>query len=290
MTKTVLITGCSSGFGREAARQFRDKGWNVVATMRNPTAWTEPGADNVLVLPLDVTDEVSIDLAVDRSVEHFGRLDCVVNNAGQAIVSVIESTPLDYVRRMFETNFYGVARVMQKVIPYFRGVGGGRFVTIGSSSAIAPEPLCAFYSASKFAVEGFIEAARYELSPFEIVLKLVEPGFVKETSILGTTLETAKELPIPNAYKDYFDATLHGFLSDMPYRFATEREVAANIVAAAEDSTNTFRFTVGEDAHASAFMRRETSEPVYDSWSRVKYGGDFASAANTYFDLRAAKN
>ena len=169
-------------------------------------------------------------------------------------------------------------------------MSGGRIVKVGSSSAIAPEPLCAFYSASKFALQGFIEAARYELSPFDIVLKLVEPGLVKETGILGAALETAKELLIPPHYKGYFDATVHAFLSEIPYRFASEREVAASIVAAAEDSTDTFRITVCADAHASTFMRRETSESVYDSWSRVKYGGDFELPANTYFRLKAAKN
>lgn len=286
MTKSVLITGSSSGFGKAAALKFRERGWRVAATMRDPSRWQEAADPDLLLLPLDVGNEASVSAAVDQAIAKWGKIDCVVNNAGQAVVSVLETTPIEVARGIFDTNLFGVIRVMQRVLPHFRAVGGGRFVNLGSSSAIAPEPLMSVYSASKFAAEGLAEAARYELAAFNVTVKLVEPGFVKETNILASTLENAKAAPVPAAYRQYYDKMITDFLGEMPYRFATEAEVAAAIVAAASDETGQFRFVVGEDAEASAHMRRATSEPVYDAWARGKYTGHFTEAAEHYWKLR----
>ena len=289
MAKTVLITGCSSGFGRSAALQFRQEGWRVAATMRDPSAWSDARSDALMVLPLDVESDASVDAAIDATLAHFGTLDCVVNNAGKATASVFEATSIDAAKQIFETNVFGVMRVMQKVLPHFRAVGGGRFVNVGSASAISPDTLMSIYGASKWAAAGLAEGLRYELTQFGVDLKLVEPGFVGETKFLQNTLDNGKATIVPDAYRDFFDAALRAFFEDTPFTFATIEQVAQTIVAAATDDTGTFRFVVGEDARASAFMRRSTSEDAYDGWAWLRHQQGAAAGAERYRSLARAQ-
>ena len=123
--KTVLITGSSSGFGRAAALLFRETGWKVAATMLNTDEWKKAEtSDDILVLPLNVEHLESIKSAVDRTITHFGKIDCVVNNAGRGMFSVFEATPIEAARALFETNVFGVLQVTQAVLPHFRSNGG----------------------------------------------------------------------------------------------------------------------------------------------------------------------
>jgi NAD(P)-dependent dehydrogenase (short-subunit alcohol dehydrogenase family) len=272
MRKTVLITGCSSGFGKAAALQFRDADWNVVATMTNTGAWSEPGSENVLVLPLDIRDDGSIGAALARAIDHFGRVDCVVNNAGMGLFSVFEATPMETVRALFETNVFGAMRVMQAVLPHFRDNGGGRVVNVSSSSAIVPEPLLSVYSASKWAVDGFTESVRHELATQNIVVKLVEPGLVKETNFVQRALETSQAVPVPPTYRAYADQIAQMYLGPSPFRLSTATDVADAIFTAAADDTDQLRYNVGEDSRTLAHMRRETSEAEYNAWTLARSG------------------
>ncbi len=272
MRKTVLITGCSSGFGKAAALRFRDADWNVVATMTNTGAWSEPGSENVLVLPLDIRDDGSIGAALARAIDHFGRVDCVVNNAGMGLFSVFEATPMETVRALFETNVFGAMRVMQAVLPHFRDNGGGCIVNVSSSSAIVPEPLLSVYSASKWAVDGFTESVRHELATQNIVVKLVEPGLVKETNFIQRALETSQVVPVPRTYRAYADQIAQMYLGPTPFRLSTAMDVADAIFAAATDDTDQLRYNVGEDSRTLAHMRRETSEAEYNAWTLARYG------------------
>ncbi len=272
MRKTVLITGCSSGFGKAAALRFGDAAWNVVATMTNTEAWSEPPSENLLVLPLDIRDDVSIRVALARSIERFGRVDCVVNNAGMGLFSVFEATPIETVRALFETNVFGAMRVMQAVLPHFRGNGGGRIVNVSSSSAIVPEPLLSVYSASKWAIDGFTESVRHELATQNIVVKLVEPGLVKETNFIQRALETSQVVPVPPTYRAYADQIAQMYLGPSPFRLSTAMDIADAIFAAATDDTDQLRYNVGEDSMTLAHMRRETSEAEYNAWTLARYG------------------
>ena len=289
MTKVVLITGCSSGFGCAAALRFRQAGWRVAATMRDPSVWADERSNELIVLPLDVESDLSIESAVDEALAHFGRLDCVVNNAGKGTASVFEATSIDMAKRIFETNVFGVMRLIQKVLPRFRAAGGGRFVNVGSASAISPDALMSVYGASKWAMAGLTEGLRYELAQFGIDLKLVEPGFVAATKFLENTMENGKSTAIPDAYRTFYDAALHAFFSETPYTFATVEEVAETIVAAAEDDTGAFRFVVGDDARASAFMRRSTSEQAYDGWAWLRHQSGPIAGAERYRALQQAQ-
>ena len=171
--QTVLITGCSSGYGLETARYFHAQGWNVVATMRTPRAGLLPASDRMRVLALDVTSPESIAAALEAS----GRLDALVNNAGIGAVGVFEAMPMATVRELFETNTFGVMAMTQAVIPQFRARRSGVVVNVTSSVTLAPMPLAAAYTASKMAIEGFTGSLAHELGSFDVRVKLVEPGY-----------------------------------------------------------------------------------------------------------------
>ncbi|RZJ32510.1 MAG: SDR family NAD(P)-dependent oxidoreductase [Brevundimonas sp.] len=158
--QTVLITGCSTGFGRETALEFLDKGWTVVATMRDPTASTLPAAGHLQVLPLDVTDPDSVAAAVAAA----GPVDVLVNNAGIGWLNAVEGTPMETVRRVFDANLFGAIAMMQAVLPGMRARGSGAIVNVGSSSTYKPLPLLSVYRASKAALNALTESADLELA------------------------------------------------------------------------------------------------------------------------------
>ncbi len=171
--KTVLITGCSSGYGLETARHFHAQGWNVIATMRTPREDVLPRSERLRVLALDVTKPESIAAALEAS----GPIDVLVNNAGIGVVGAFEATPMTTVREVFETNTFGVMAMTQAVLPQFRARRSGVIVNVTSSATLAPMPLVAVYTASKMAIEGFTGSLALELEAFNVRVKLVEPGY-----------------------------------------------------------------------------------------------------------------
>ncbi|MGB7149027.1 MAG: SDR family NAD(P)-dependent oxidoreductase, partial [Terriglobales bacterium] len=148
--KTILITGCSSGYGLESARYFLSRDWNVIATMRTPREDALPRAQSLRILSLDVTDEKSIAAAIKAA----GPIDVLVNNAGIGVVGAFEATPLSHIRKVFETNTFGVMAMTQAVIPQMRERRSGVIVNVTSSTTLAPFPLAAAYTASKQAILG----------------------------------------------------------------------------------------------------------------------------------------
>ena len=173
---TVLITGCSTGFGREIATRFMAEGWHVVATMRDPAASTLPASKNLRVLPLDVTDAESI----RKAVADAGAVDVLVNNAGIGWLNAVEGTSMEVVRRIFETNTLATIAMMQAVLPGMRKRGAG--VIVSSSVTIKPLPLLSVYRASKAAVNALTEAAALELAPFGVRVAAILPGSAPTTS------------------------------------------------------------------------------------------------------------
>ncbi|KOC92401.1 SDR family oxidoreductase, partial [Winslowiella iniecta] len=176
--KTVLITGCSSGYGLETARYFLAQGWKVIATMRTPQEGLFPESSNLRILPLDVTQADSIKRALDAA----GPIDVLVNNAGIGLFGAFEATPISSVRDIFETNTFGVMAMCQAIIPQFRQRRTGTIVNVTSNVTLAPFPLVACYTASKTAIEGFTESLELELKNFDVRVKLVEPGYGPTTS------------------------------------------------------------------------------------------------------------
>ncbi len=180
MDKVVFITGASSGIGFHTAKLFQSKNWKVAATMRTPDAAVE--LNNIVDLAcfkLDVTDADSIKTAVADILERFGRIDAVVNNAGYGLLGPFEAASPEQAERQFQTNVFGLFNVCREVIPYFRTQKRGTIVNISSLGGRVAFPFSSLYNATKFAVEGFTESLQYELEPFNIRVKLIEPGPIK---------------------------------------------------------------------------------------------------------------
>jgi NAD(P)-dependent dehydrogenase (short-subunit alcohol dehydrogenase family) len=177
MKKTVLITGCSSGFGRLAARTFSEKGWNVIATMRSPEKETElTKLADVLVARLDVTDADSIKKAVEEGLARFGAIHVLVNNAGYGGHAVFEQASDQAIRSMYETNVFGVMNVSRAVLPLMRQQKEGRIINVTSMAGMMSAPTVSVYSSTKHAVEGLTEGMAFEYEPLGILVKSVLPG------------------------------------------------------------------------------------------------------------------
>ena len=242
---TVLITGCSSGYGLETARHFHDQGWTVVATMRTPRADLLPRSDRVLVLPLDVTREESIAAALRAS----GPVDVLVNNAGIGVVGAFEATPMATTREVFDTNTFGVMAMTQAVVPSFRARRSGVVVNVTSSVTLTPMPLAAVYTASKMAIEGFTASLAFELGAFDVRVKLVEPGYAPTTRFAANGGSRMDGL-IPEVYAPFAAPIFAAFAE--PAAMTTERDVAEAVYRAATDTSGQLRFPAGPDAVALA--------------------------------------
>ena len=243
--KTVLITGCSSGYGLETARHFHAKGWTVIATMRTPSPDLLPASERMRILPLDVTKPDSIAAALAEA----GRIDVLVNNAGVGVVGAFEATPMAHVRRVFETNTFGVMAMVQAVIPQFRARRAGTIVNVTSSVTLAPMPLAAAYTASKQAIEGFTGSLAHELGHFGVAVKLVEPGYAPSTRFAQNTPVPVADLT-PAAYGDFAAPIFAAFAT--PSVVTSEQDVADAVYRAATDTSGRLRFPAGADAVALA--------------------------------------
>lgn len=263
MTKTILITGCSSGLGKMTARHFAENGWNIVATMRRPEPeLADQYPDRILVCALDVADPESIEAAIQAGVDRFGGLDAVVNNAGITMVSIFEATPADAIRQIFETNVFGIMNVIRTAVPHLRRRGGGTVVNVGSGVGIAAMPLLSLYSASKQAVEGLSESLSYELSSQNIKVRLVQPGAMRSTNFTATGMAASQAAPVPESYRPYFDHMLQSMIN-YPFASTQEQSVVEAIYAAAIDPTDRLRYQVGPDVEEYARLRWSTSEDEY---------------------------
>jgi NAD(P)-dependent dehydrogenase (short-subunit alcohol dehydrogenase family) len=200
-TPVVLVTGASSGIGRATVSACAARGWSVAATMRQPDAAGDLAAlPGVVVLSLDVTSADSVESAVATTVATFGRLDVVVNNAGYAIDGVFEGADDATIRRQFETNVFGLMRVTRAAIPVMRRQQGGTIVQVASMGGRVTFPLYSVYHGTKWAVEGFSESLAFELRPFGIRMRLVEPGAIR-TDFYGRSREPIGA-PIGAGYDD----------------------------------------------------------------------------------------
>lgn len=242
---TVLITGCSSGYGLETARYFHSQGWSVIASMRTPREGILPTSERLRVLALDVTRPESIAAALEAS----GPIDVLVNNAGIGGIGAFEATPLATAREIFETNTFGVMAMTQAVLPQFRARGSGVVVNVTSSAVLAPMPLVAVYTASKTAIEGFTGSLAHELEGFGIRVKLVEPGYAPTTQF-GQNMGVSVDAFVPEAYMPFAHASLASVSQSA--MVTTAFDVAEAVWHATNDTSGQLRFPAGPDAVALA--------------------------------------
>ena len=239
--RTVLITGCSTGFGKLAAKTFRANGWNVVATMRSPEKETDlVGLDGVLVTKLDVKDPESIDAAFERGIADFGAIDAVVNNAGYGSNALFEQSPDESVRDIYETNVFGLMNVMRRALPAMRERGAGCVVNVTSMAGLMGLLGNSVYSSSKFAVEGLTEALALEYKPLGIRIVSVAPGAYLTTAFGDNTdnyIETGDPQLVEHSEKlrDHFAAIVSGGkpqdpqeVADRIYECVTADDVAVH--------------------------------------------------------------
>ncbi len=245
-TPTVLITGCSSGFGLATARLFLDEGWHVVATMRTPRADLLPASDRLRVLSLDVTDAESI----RRCVAEAGEIDALVNNAGIGVLAPLEGIAMASAREVFETNVLGTIAMTQAMLPQFRARRAGVVVNVTSSVTLRPLPLLSVYTGSKAAVNAFTESLALELAPFDVRVRIVLPGRSPETSF-G---DNARQRMAGSAHEAYADFTQRVFAAvrDTSSPVTHAQDVAEAVWRAVTDPAAPMRLPAGADAVALA--------------------------------------
>ena len=243
--KTVLITGCSSGYGLETARYFHEQGWNVIATMRTPRPHLLPASDRLHVIELDVTNSTSITAALQAS----GPIDVLVNNAGIGLFGAFEATPMAIARDVFETNTFGVMAMTQAVLPQFRARRSGLVINVTSSVTLAAMPLVAVYTASKTAITGFTESLAHELADFNVRVKLVEPGYGPNTRFTENGGSRMQGL-IPEPYSPFAQRIFAALAQ--PAAVTKASDVAEVVWQAANDRSGRLHFAAGPDAVALA--------------------------------------
>jgi NAD(P)-dependent dehydrogenase (short-subunit alcohol dehydrogenase family) len=262
MAQNVFITGASSGIGRATALRFQQAGWQVVATMRRPEKETElTQLKNVKVLPLDVTEVASVRKAVQQSIDAFGGIDAVINNAGYGLMGPFEAATQEQIDRQFTTNVYGVMNVVREVLPHFRERRQGVIVNNTSIGGRIALPTASLYVSSKFAVEGFSEALAYELRELGIQVKIVEPGAVA-TDFFGRSMDQAYNSALTD-YNPTLEKVQAVFSSEEFMAGASQPEQIAEVMfTAATDGSDQLRYIAGEDAKAwwSQFRQHEEAD------------------------------
>lgn len=268
MSKTVLITGASSGLGRATAQRFLDEGWNVVATMRSLQNNPFETSDRLMVTPLDVTDSKSIATAIDAAIERFVNIDVLVNNAGFGAFGPLESSSMDTIRRQMDVNVFGVLETTKAVLPLFRERGAGVIINVSSTSGRTTFPFGVLYHASKYAIEGATEALQYELAPLGVRVKLVEPGSIN-TDFAGRSLVFSND-PAIEAYQPLIGSAMPTYANFAELGSEPE-QIATVIYTAATDDTSTLRYIAGDDAQKFLADRAAMSDDAYFASIRSKF-------------------
>ncbi|MFL6634038.1 MAG: SDR family oxidoreductase [Massilia sp.] len=243
--KTVMITGCSSGFGLEIARHFLERDWHVIATMRTPRTDLLPASSRLRIVALDVTDADSIDAAIAAA----GPVDALVNNAGVGVIHPLEAVSMDTARAVFDANTIGTIAMTRAVLPAMRARRAGVIVNVTSTVTLAPLPLLSVYTASKAAVNAFTESLALELAPLGIRARLVLPGRAPGTRF-GENARALMQGGAPAEYAPLLDEVFRGMRVPGPVTQA--RDVAQAVWRAVTDPAAPMRIPAGDDAEALA--------------------------------------
>ena len=253
MKNTILITGTSSGIGKETAKYFAEKGWNVAATMRRPEEEKElTNFKNIKVYKLDVTDNSSIKDAIQSAINDFGSIDVVVNNAGCAAYGVFEKATDTQLRELFDINLFGVFNVIREILPHFRSKGKGRIINITSMSGWITFPLFSAYHATKWSLEGFTESLHFELKPLGIKVVNVVPGAF-DTNIYHKIVQFKNENI--KGYDEYEKACMENLQKSF-VNLPGPLLAAKVIWKAANSNSNKMRYIAGNDAKMFITLRK----------------------------------
>ena len=275
--QVALITGSSSGIGFETSLLLARNGIYTYATMRNLARSqeildiTKKECLPLKVLALDVTDEKSTQKAIDMVMSEQNRIDIIVNNAGYSLVGALEQISMDEIKEEFETNFFGIIKLIQKVLPQMRKQQSGRIINISSLAGRIGLPIASAYVSSKFALEGLSESLKYEVQDFGIYVILIEPGVIKTNFIknlkIGKQVITTENSDVntSSAALPYTDITQKRISAFKP-RFekgSSPKEVADTILEAVTSDKPRFRYIVGQDASKLMDIRKNTSDEEF---------------------------
>jgi NAD(P)-dependent dehydrogenase (short-subunit alcohol dehydrogenase family) len=273
----ALITGSSSGIGFETSLLLARNGIYTYATMRNPSNSqeildiTKKECLPLKVLTLDVTDEKSTQKAADMVMYEQNRIDILVNNAGYSLVGALEQISMDEIKEEFETNFFGIIKLIQKVLPQMRKQRSGRIINVSSLAGRIGLPIASAYVSSKFALEGLSESLKYEVQDFGIYVILIEPGVIKTNFIknlkIGKQVITSENGDVNTSSADlpYADISQKRISAFKP-RFekgSSPKEVADTILEAVTCDKPKFRYIVGQDASKLMEIRKNTSDEEF---------------------------
>ena len=270
MAKTMLITGASSGIGKEAAKVFAADGWNVVATMRSPDKEQDlVHSDNLMLTQLDLQNAASIQEAVGQTLKKFGRIDLLVNNAGYGQYGLLEEVTSEKIRRQFETNVFGVIELMRASLPTMRRQRSGMIINVSSGGGIYGVPAMSIYSASKFALEGFSEAVSYELASQNIVVKLIEPhGGVTATNFNARVAEDSGDVRAVADYDQFKADMREAYSRTAAASSISSRDVALEIYKAATDESRRLRYFIGVDSRGFLNAKQTLRDQQYIEFMR----------------------
>jgi len=274
-SKAVLITGCSTGIGAETARHLAQGGWNVYATARKPETLTALESAGCKTLALDVTDETSMQAAVDAVIEAEGAVGILINNAGYSQSGAVESIELDSIRRQFETNVFGLIRMSQLCLPGMRDQGWGRIVNIGSMGGKVVFPGGGIYHATKYSVEAISDATRFEVRGFGVDVVLIEPGLITTefAAAASTSLDegTAANGPYAKFNKFVGKMTVGAYEGPMAKLGGGPDAVAKVIDKALTSKRPRPRYTVTPSAKLTIAQRKLVTDRAWDRLMRSQY-------------------
>ncbi|ANZ38018.1 short-chain dehydrogenase/reductase [Lentzea guizhouensis] len=260
--KVALVTGASSGIGEATAVALHEAGYTVYAAARRLQRMEGLAKRGIRVVRMDVTEDDSMVAGVEQVIAETGRIDLLVNNAGYGSYGAFEDVPLAEGKYQFEVNVFGLARLVQLVVPHMRNAGSGRIVNVSSIGGRIYEPLGGWYHSTKFAVEGLSDSLRLELKPFGIDVVVIQPGAIK-TEWGGIAVENMKKTSGQGAYRDQVEA-LSAFFAQTER--GSEPEVIADvIVKAAQARRPRTRYAAGFLARPVLFARRVLPDRAFDA-------------------------
>jgi short-subunit dehydrogenase len=265
--KVVLITGASSGVGQSTARLLSQKGFKVFGTSRNPDRAQAIRA--VRMLALDVRSDDSVAQCVNEVTDEADRIDVLVNNAAYELAGALEETSIDEVKAQFETNFFGIVRMVNAVLPLMRQQKRGQIINVGSLSGVSSIPFMGIYSASKFALEGYTDALRMEVSPFNIHVSLTEAGFLK-TPMMNKRQISAARL---EEYEPWRQSALNA-IRDHESKAPGPDLVSQAILKIVTSKAPRLRYVIGRQARLTTRLQQFLPEGTYEKGKRSTFALD----------------
>lgn len=265
----VLLTGASSGIGYDLAPLLVRYGYTVYGAARRVEKIEELASEGVKALSMDVTDEASMEAAVQQIIDAEGRIDVLINNAGYGSYGAIEDVPIDEARRQFEVNLFGLARLTQLVLPHMRARGRGRILNISSMAGRITMPLGAWYHATKYALEAFSDALRMEVEEFGIDVVIIEPGGIKTPwgLIAADYLEESSRNGVYAAQAQHVAANMRKLYSPSS-SLSEPKVISRTILRALEARRPKTRYLVGFGAKPSVFLHTVLPDRLFDKVAR----------------------